>query len=68
MEKTRITEIGSGQVDGKVYTKKKIALINPPKRDIMGGLHKLFTRSEVALAKSEYKLAVAEGQNITTTL
>lgn len=52
------------KVSSPKYTRKKISLVNPPKRNIMGDAHSEFTRAEVALAKSKHKLAVAEGRTI----
>lgn len=56
-EQIRVVEMDRVNLDGKFYTRKKISLLNPPKVDVMGNLHKEFSRAQVKEAKAKYKLS-----------
>ena len=55
MEYKLVHEIGEGNYQGAFYIKKRILLINSPKKDYMSLAHSYYSKEEKKQAKLNYK-------------
>ena len=61
-EQQVVVELGVVGTGKNSYIKKKINLVNPPARNVMVDTQKEFTRSEVKIAKADWRTAQLENQ------
>ena len=55
MERTIVNEIGTGNIDGKAYIKKKILLVNDDNTNYIKKAQSYFTKEQKKVAKIEHK-------------